>query len=196
MERLPVSLPTTILAPLTTHVQEERDEQDAAHAAAGDVDVDGGGRGRHRYFILRALLLGGEDPAHDLAGLDLLLRAPELAVAQEPGGGVAGGDGVHLRPDAAEALLPALHVGHAQVHPARAGPGLDALGGDLEGLVVARAGRDLALRPAQQAAVGQEDRDADGEDVAAEGGVRRSRGSAARRAISAGSLSRTRSMEP
>src|SRR5262249_3011277 len=114
----------------------------------------------------RALLLGREDPAHDLSGLDEPLRAPELAVAEEARGGLVGGDAVDLGFDARETIFPARHVFFTEVHPARVGPSLQRLGGDLERLVASGGGGDLALGAAQQRALGEKDGDADGDDLA------------------------------
>src|SRR5512143_458776 len=98
---LPESLPTTILDALTRTlrrrvIQRTRCTPLLATPAAREEAVSAVTASLHP----RALLLGGEDPAHDLAGLDPLLLPPELPVAQEAGGGVPGRDGVHLGVDA------------------------------------------------------------------------------------------------
>src|SRR5262245_48021846 len=162
MARLWVSVPTRILAPLTARfrrrvIPRTRRTPLRATSAAAAIATS---------LHPRALLLGGEDPAHDLAGLDQPLRAPELPVAEEAGGGLVGGDGVDLGPDAGEALLPERHVLLAEVHPPRVGPRLHGLGSDLERLVGAGGRGDLALGPPQEGALGEEDGDPDGDDLA------------------------------
>src|SRR5438128_1162037 len=122
MERLPVSLPTTILLPLTRTLRTSviqrtrRTPLRATSDESGFADI-AAGRGEATLFHPRALVLGGEDPSHDLAGLDLLLHAPELPVAQEARGRVGGRDRVHVRADPREALAPPGHVLEAEVHP-------------------------------------------------------------------------------
>src|SRR5262245_377111 len=162
MARLWVSVPTRILAPLTARFRRRVAQRTLrtplrATSAAAAIAIS---------FHPRALLLGGEDPAHDLAGLDQPLRAPGLPVAEEARGGLVGGDGVDLGLDAREALLPERHVLFPDVHPPRMGPRLDRLGRDLERLLRAGGRGDLALRPPQEGALREEDGDADGDDLA------------------------------
>ena len=63
------------------------------------------------------------------------------------------------------------HVRLAQVHPPRPGPRLEALGGHLVALGAGNHGRDLQLGAPQQAPVREQDRDADGDDLAPPRGV-------------------------
>src|SRR6185503_12996806 len=145
MDRLPESLPTTILPPLTRTFRARvihSTRRTPALRTSSPVVIS-----RRASLHPRALVLDGEDPAHDLSRLDHLLGAPELRVPQEPGGAVALGDRRDVAADALEARLPQPHVGLPQVHPARPDPALQRLGRDLEGLRLAGHRRDLALGP-------------------------------------------------
>src|SRR4249920_3966849 len=98
MARLPESVPTRILAPDTARFRRsviQRTRRTPVRATSAEA-------GMAISFHPRALLLGSEDPAHDLAGLDESLRAPELPVAEETRGGLVGGDPLDLGLDACE----------------------------------------------------------------------------------------------
>src|SRR5688572_24801398 len=158
MAMLPASVPTTILAADTPTLRPrvtQRTRRTPVPASSFWAVIP---PARAPSFHPRALLLGGEDPAHDLARLDLALRAPELAVAEVARRRLRGRDRGHLRLDAVEAVLPPRHVRLAQVHPARPRPVLHRLRGD-GGHGAGDVGRDLAIRPAQQPAVGEQDGD-------------------------------------
>src|SRR6185436_2708561 len=162
METLADRWPTTILATLTITFSTSvaSSTRCTPRRAASAVTATA-----QPSFHPRALLLGGEDPAHHLARLDQPLGPPELPVAQEARRAVLRRDRVDLGRDAHEPLAPLRQVALAQVHPAGPGPGLDALGRDLLVLLPRHGHRHLAFRSPQQPAVRQQHRDPDRDDL-------------------------------
>ena len=148
-------------------------QQDAAHAGLGHVRVHGARASPSTSSARPSPRCRRSSPRSCRAG-----SAPPRP---RTGGRAGSGEEVSPRGDARPSRRgcggsapPARQFARRRSTQPSPHPGLQPLGGDLEGLVVARRGRDLALGPAQQPAVGQQDRDADGDDVAAQGRVRAS----------------------